>query len=76
MISIKPQKESCPESKDGFKQVLSTIKAQEYMQLQDFEMAQLREQLRLNGIPVNDACLEVRVLPDPETSPLPPSRNL
>ena len=38
--------------------------AQEVFKLRNFEMEQLREQLQRNGLPVNNACLEVKVVPD------------
>jgi len=42
----------------------STKQASEVFQLRNFEMAQLREQLRQNGLPMKNACLEVKVVPD------------
>lgn len=38
------------------------------MQLKNCEMDQLREQLALNGLPVTNACLEVKVIPDSQST--------
>ena len=42
------------------------VDAKQVMQLNNYDMQQLREQLRLRGQPTTNATLEVRVIPDIE----------
>ena len=53
------------------------MSAQEIMGLNNLEMGQLREQLRLKGLPLTNSTLEVRVIPDIQPdSPAPSQRKL
>ena len=67
---------SGPSAKDGIDQSKVSsdqVSAQEIMGLDNLEMGQLREQLRLKGLPLSKSTLEVRVIPDVQADVASPS---